>query len=523
MDASSTASPDSSTDGPVGFTGLRYGELVERRAERQPHRSAIIHDDEQISYGQLLERIQVAAAFLYEQGVRPGNRVVCYSENCPEILIALYASSRIGAVFTPVGIASTAADVGYILEDLTARMLLVSPRTAAAAHDVPRVTEIPIISLADACGIAVEHPPAYVRRPAPEHHPTANSEALILYTSGTSGPPKGVVLSHGALFFNGVNTLLGLDIVADDVTLVNTPMSHVAGLNTLAVATLHKGGTVVIDSKFDAGKCLEQIERFAITTMFAVPSMLTLMAQSPGFSDANTSSLRWILAGGAPMPPEQVALWASRDVPVLTSYGMTEAGPSVTFRRSTDAALKSESSGAPALLTDLRIVSNEGVDLPRGEVGEVLIRAPHIASGYWGNETATAETFRRGWLASGDLGFIDVDGELCVTGRSKELIITGGENVAPAEIEHLIAQYPGVRDVAVVGRPHQVWGEIVTALVVSDDVVELDDLQHFLRPHLAKFKIPRAIERRKTLPRNPVGKLLRRELTSTLPQTHSEA
>lgn len=514
MNPFSSAGPDPGTVGQAGFTGLRYGELVERRAERQPHRIALIHGDERMSYGQLLERIRAAASFLSEQGVRPGDRVVCYSENCPEILIALYASSRIGAVFAPVGVASPPADVGYIVTELTARVLLVSPQTAAAADDIPGIAGIPVFSLRDGRDPAVPYVPSYAHGPVPEHRPAADSPALILYTSGTSGRPKGVVLSHGALFFNVVNILLGLDVVADDVTLVNTPLSHVAGLNTLAVATLYKGGTVIIDSKFDAGQCLQQIERFAVTTMFAVPSMLTLMAQAPGFADSNTSSLRWVLAGGAPMPPALVALWASRGVPVLTSFGLTEAG-SVSFRRRTDAARKAESSGPPALFTDLRIVSDDGVDLSHGQVGQVLVRGPHIASGYWGNEAATTETFGQGWLASGDRGFIDVDGELCITGRSKDIIITGGENVDPAEIEHLIAQYPGIRDAAVVGRPDSVWGEIVTAVVVSDDVVELDGLAQFLRPHLAKFKIPRAIERRESLPRNPIGKLLRRELTPT--------
>ncbi len=494
------------------FPGLRYGELVERRALRQPQRTAIIHEGEHITYGDLLTRIHAAAAFLQEQGITPGDRVVCFSENRPEILTALYACSRIGAVFTPVGITSPAADVRYILRDLSASAILVSERSVPTALEAVGTDAVPIFRLQPTSGSANPCLPLSGDGQAAEVRPGPDTPALIVYTSGTSGHPKGVVLSHAALFFNGVNTLLGLDIAGDDVTLVNTPLSHIAALNTIAVATLHKGGTVVIESKFDAGRCLEQIRQYGVTTMFAVPSMLTLMAQAPGFADADTSSLRWILGGGAPMPPELVALWASRDVPVLASYGMTEAGPSVSFRRRTDALGKPESSGTPALLTDVRITSSNGADLPPGETGEILVRGPHAASGYWRNAAATDAAFRDGWLATGDRGLIDSDGDLCITGRTKEIIITGGENVDPAEIEHLIAGFPGILDVAVVGRPDPVWGEVITAVIVSETDVELNQLQEFLRPKLARFKLPRQIERREELPRNPVGKLLRREL-----------
>ncbi|WP_342660269.1 class I adenylate-forming enzyme family protein [Rhodococcus ruber] len=495
------------------LTGLRYGELVERRAERQPQRVALIHNDQQWTYGELLARIHGAAAFLVDRGVRPGDRVVCFSENRPELLAAVYACARVGAVFAPVGVASTAEELIHVLLDLDAKALLVTEETAQKAAEAAEAVAVPQYLLVASSHLELEAMPSHTDIVLEAHCPEPDDPALIVYTSGTSGRPKGVVLSHRALFFNGVNTLLGLDIVSDDVTLVNTPFSHTAALNTLAINTLHKGGTVVIDRGFDARRCLEQIARHRITTLFAVPSMLALMTQDPGFDRADLTSLRWVLGGGAPMPPALVAVWAERAVPVLASFGMTEAGPSVSFRRTSDAQGKSASSGPPALLTDVRIVSPDGNPCPPGAVGEVWVHGPHLASGYWRNPDATRVTFVDGWLVTGDRGFVDDDGDLCISGRSKDTIITGGENVDPAEVEHLIAQHPAIKDVAVVGRPHPLWGEVVTAVVVTDQSVSADDLREFLRPHLAKFKIPRAVEQRSTLPRSSVGKLLRRELT----------
>ncbi|MFC9664093.1 class I adenylate-forming enzyme family protein [Nocardia sp. NPDC127606] len=490
----------------------RYGDLVERRAERQPERTAIVHGEQRLSYGQLRQRILAAAEFLRGRGVTPGDRVVCFSENRPEMLVALYACSRLGAVFAPVGAASTVEELAHVLDDLGAGVLLVSSETAArlAVPDAPVITRYLLEPSADLTLEVIPEAPAEV---ADAYRPDPEETALVVYTSGTSGRPKGVELSHRALWFNSLNTLLGLDVVSDDVTLVNTPLSHTAALNTLAVSTLHKGGTVVLDRGFEARRCLAQIRTHQVTTMFAVPSMLALMSQSDEFDDADLSSLRWVLAGGAPLPPALVAEWSGRGVPVLASFGMTEAGPSVSFRRTGDAAGKPGSSGPPALLTDLRILGADGADCPADTVGNVWVRGPHLASGYWRNPDATTAAFQRGWLDTGDRGYLDQDGDLCITGRSKDTIITGGENVDPAEVEHLIAQYPGIRDVAVVGRPDPIWGEILTAVLVADVNVALEDLQDFLRPHLAKFKIPRAVETRSTLPRSAVGKLLRRVLT----------
>lgn len=515
----SPAHPAPTADSWPAGGGLRYGELVERRAERQPDATALIDGDRQWTYGEFLDRIRATANFLAAHGVTAGDRVVCYCENRAEVLVAVYACARIGAVFSPVGAASTPDELTYVLNDLEPRALLVSASTLRQLRAAGSPETVPLYALADDGDLNTGIPvlPARSADGGAVHEPRPDDPALIVYTSGTSGRPKGVVISHRALLFNSINTLLGLDIISSDVTLVNTPFSHTAALNTLAINTLHKGGTVIIDRGFDALRCLEQIARHKVTTMFAVPSMLALMAQSERFADADLSSLRWILGGGAPMPPALVAQWGERQIPVLASFGMTEAGPSVSFRRSTDVSHKSVSSGPPAMLTDVKIVGEQG-ECPPGTIGEVWVRGPHLASGYWQNAEADAATFRDGWLVTGDRGYIDDDGDLCISGRSKDTVITGGENVDPAEVEHLIAQFPGITEVAVVGRPDAVWGEIVTAVIVGDDQIHLSDLQRFLQPQVAKFKIPRAIEFRRSLPRSAVGKLVRRDLNGPIDQ-----
>lgn len=492
--------------------GLRYGELIERRAIRQPDKTAFITDDDRnITYGEIANRITAATHRLQAHGIERGDRVACFAANSPDIYIALFAAMRLGAIFVPISVASAESEVSYVLRDLSARLLLTTPTTQTIARQANR--DIAIDDLANITAHATS---------LPQHDAvevSGEEPALIVYTSGTSGKPRGVVLSHQALFHNLMNTLLGLDIAGNDVTLINTPMSHIAALNTLGIATLAKGGTVVVHQRFDAARTLETIRHHSVTTFFAVPSMLVLMGQQPDFEHADLSSVRFVLGGGAPMPPDVVARWAQRDVPVLASYGMTEAGPSLSFRHRLDAASKSTSSGTPALLTDIRIVDIDGDELATNQVGEILVRGAHTSTEYWRNAQATAETYREGWLSTGDRGYLDSDGDLVITGRSKEMIITGGENVDPAEVEHLIAEFPGVQDVAVFGRPDPVWGEVITAVVVTDSDIQLAEVQDFLRSRLAKYKIPRHLETRDELPRNAVGKLLRRKLHESVPHT----
>lgn len=492
--------------------GLRYGELVERRARRQPHRTAIIFGGSSLTYADLGERIGRLARVLRASGAGRGDRVVCVSENRPELLVAAYACSRIGAAFVPVNAASTREELQFVLTDTEPAVICVGSEARTVRSG--ELTDLPPVVDLDTW--AAGHGPAFCEEDSVEVEP--DDVAVICYTSGTTGKPKGVVLTHSSLHWNSLNTLLGLDIASDDVALVNSPLFHTAALNTIATNTLYKGGTLVLQRKFDPRECFEAIETFGVTTMFAVPTMLALLEGYPDFDKSKLRTLRWVLSGGAPLPPELASRWSTMGVPVIASFGLSEAGPSVTFRRPDDVAHKVSSSGAPAPLTDVRVVGPTGATVPDGTVGEVVVTGPHVAAGYWHRREATGETFRADGLYTGDRGFIDADGDLVIAGRIKDTIITGGENVDPVEVEQVVLQHPSVVEAVVVGVPDQVWGERVTAVVVvhPGESLDVDTMRAFLAQHLAKHKIPRRIEVWEVLPKTSVGKIRRSDIAKRI-------
>ncbi|MFF5140651.1 class I adenylate-forming enzyme family protein [Streptomyces sp. NPDC013157] len=498
---------------------VRYGELVERRAARQPDRPAILFDGTTVTYGELSEWIAGFHSALLEWGVCPGDRVLCMSGNRPEILVALFATVRCGAIFVPVNPAAPAVEIAGLVRDAAPAVALAEPATQGVLNLALKLSSQGEGAQPPAQLRLLDSPAYRACDTAPDPHPVADEDAAqIVYTSGTTGTPKGVVLTHGSLFWNQINTLLGLDVRSDDVTLVNTPMFHVAGLNTLAVATLHKGGTVVIHRGFDVEDCLEAVRELGVTTLFAVPTMLGLLTRHPSFSGADLSSLRWLLVGGAALAPETVTTWSWLGIPLLASYGLSEAGPSVSFRTPAQALADPVSSGPPGLLTDLTVVGSDGHPVEAGEIGELVVRGPHLAVGYWNRPQATDETFRPDGLHSGDRGLIDADGAVVVTGRQKDVIITGGENVDPVEVEQAVAAHPAVAEAVVVGVEDPLWGECVAVVVVPSgpEPPTLPDLQDFLSSRIARYKIPRRLETVEALPRTSVGKIRRPDIRRLL-------
>jgi fatty-acyl-CoA synthase len=341
--------------------------------------------------------------------------------------------------------------------------------------------------------------------------------AVIIYTSGTTGRPKGATLSHGNITWNCVNVLVDTDLASDEVALVCAPLFHVAALNMVSLPILMKGGTVVLTGGFDPDVALELIARHGVTVMFGVPSMFNAMAQVPAFASSDLSSLRRLLCGGAPVPLSTIRTYLDRGIPFLQGYGMTETSPGALFLGAERAAAKAGSAGVASFFTDVRVVRPDGSDVAPGEKGEVVVAGPNVMRGYWNRPDATAEVMDGDWFRSGDVALVDDDGYVTIVDRMKDVIISGGENVYPAEVEDVIYGHPDVAECAVIGVPDERWGEVGRAIVVRRAGTTLDEralLEH-LDGRLARFKLPRSVIFTDRLPRSGAGKVLKAELRAT--------
>ena len=343
--------------------------------------------------------------------------------------------------------------------------------------------------------------------------------AIIMYTSGTTGRPKGAMLTHGNLWWNNTNALHTLDVVHDDVTLVVAPLFHIGGLNVITLVTWQKGGEVVLHRSFDPAACLADIARYGVTTFFGVPAMFLFLSQHPDFAAADLSSIRMFICGGAPLPEPLLRLYLDRGVPIQQGYGLTETAPMVTFLTAEHSLTKLGSAGRPPLFTEVRIADTDNTTVTEPLArGEVCVRGPNVLAGYWNRPDATAEAIDAdGWFHTGDVGYLDGDGFLFIADRVKDMVITGGENVYPAEVESVLFAHPGIAEVAVIGLPDERWGEAVTAVVVAKaQPPTLEELREFAGRSLARYKLPTRLQIVEVLPRNPAGKVLKFELREPL-------
>ena len=488
-----------------------------QKAARTPKRKALTYEGATLTYGQTQARIESLAARLTAMGVERGARVAYLGLNHPAFLITMFACARIGAAFVPLNFRLAGPEIAYIVNDCGAVALITDttlrPVAESVRGELANVRQFLAVEGAVPGWEALQAegaPPVAQVRVGPD------DIAVIMYTSGTTGRPKGAMLTHSNLWWNNTNALHAVDVIENDVTLTAAPLFHIGGLNVLTLITLQKGGEVVIQSAFDPGKAIAAIVAHKVTTMFAVPAMFLFMAQHPSFAGADLSSMRSFVCGGAPCPEPLLRLYGSRGMPIQQGYGLTETAPMVSFLSPDLALEKLGSSGAPALFTEVKLIDAAGrkVEEPLAR-GEICVRGPNVTPGYWNQPAATAAVIDAdGWFRTGDIGYFDADGYLTIADRIKDMIISGGENVYPAEVESVLASHPAIAEVAAVGAPDEKWGEIVVAVCAlkPGQSLDLETLRAFAGEKLARYKLPQRLEIVEALPRNTTGKILKYQL-----------
>ena len=503
------------------------GSWPERRLRISPDRDALWFEGTTRSHRELALRVRRTAGALAALGVRAGDRVAWISGNHPSALETLYACGQLGAIWVPVNARLTAPEAEYVLAHSGSSVVVhgrdqgalvaalrsrlpdvrhwVAAEPAAGPAAGPAAAELPYEELLAAADPEARDEPVTLEDPC-----------LIMYTSGTTGRTKGAVLTHGNMTWNAVNQALGLDVVPDERTLALAPLFHIGGLNGTVNPTLMRGGCAVVVRRFDPAETLAVIEEQRVTSFFAVPTMLDAMAREPGFRTRDLSALRTIGAAGAPLPLPTLRTWLDRGVTMQQAYGMTEASPGCTSLDSADAERKVGSAGKPLVFTDVRVVGPDGTELPPGEVGEVVVQGPNVMAGYWRDPEQTAAVLVDGWYHTGDAGSVDEEGFLYIRDRYKDMIISGGENVYPAEVESALLELPDVVEAAVIGVPDAHWGEAGLAVVVLADgaAADAESLRARLRERVAGFKMPRHVEFAEELPKTATGKVRKPELRS---------
>ncbi len=507
---------------------LNLAIILTENAQRFPQRTALISDDRHVSYGELDELTNRLASALTGLGLHEGQKMLIMLPNIPEFVFAYFGILKPGGVVVPINILYKAREIEFLLSDSEAVGLVACTEYLAEAleafrnvetchhlilvdypHEAPAVGDKGVHRLGD-----------LIRRGSPEFEVVATSPedtAVIGYTSGTTGKPKGAELSHFNLFYQArvLPELIDEPRQENEVRLAVLPLFHSFGQSCIMNTVLAMGSTMSLMPRFDPAKAMEIVERDRVTHFAAVPTMWVTMLHHPDRAKYDMSSLRMCGSGGAPIPVETIEAWRRHyDQPIREGYGLTETSPTATWSQG-PVTPKPGSCGKPIWGCQIKIVDDEGNTLPTGKEGEVLIRGVNIMKGYYKQPEATAQILKNGWFYSGDIGKLDDEGYLYIVGRKKDMILRGGFNIYPREIEELLYEHPAVAEAAVVGVKHEELGEEIKAVVYlkpGSHATE-SELQAYCKERIAAFKYPRIVEiRDKPLPKGPSAKILKREL-----------
>ncbi|MBE4909272.1 long-chain fatty acid--CoA ligase [Bacillus luteolus] len=480
---------------------------LSNRARISPDATAIVEGEAgtRWTYGQLNTRALNLATYLMSIGVKKGDRIALLSPNHIGYFDFFFACMKLGAIFVPLNWRLSKAEISFILTDCTPTIVAVHS-TLKELLVIEKLNQYFEID-------STEYESITERKQTDFHEITTeikdNDPLAIIYTGGTTGKPKGAVLSHQSILWNGLNTIVSWSLSEKDVTLTYLPMFHTGGLNALSIPILLIGGKVVIASDFEPSKAVELINQEGCTVVLLVPTMYHMIVNSEFFKDVTFPTMHTFLSGGAPCPLPIYQAFEKKGLAFKEGYGLTEAGPNNFFINPNIARFRRGSIGKPMIFNEIKLMGFDGEEAQPGEVGELLIRGKHVFEYYWNNPQATEEALIDGWLYTGDLAKKDEEGFHYIVGRKKEMIISGGENIYPLEVEHCMNQHPAVNEVAVFSLPHPKWGEIVAAVVSlkSNLKVTVDELKTYCKQHLGSYKIPKHIMFENEIPKTHVGKI----------------
>ncbi|MEH7382275.1 long-chain fatty acid--CoA ligase [Bacillus sp. JJ1533] len=487
---------------------------IANRARLSPDSIAVVDGEtgSRFTFHELNKRAENIASYFQSIGIKKGDRIALLSPNDISYFDLLFACGKIGAIFVPLNWRLSSEEIDYILTHSSPSLIAISSDLEGLLQDkisrkIVKIDTEEYYRFANEASNFTNH----------EQLIKDDDPLAIIYTGGTTGKPKGVVLSHQSITWNGLNTIVSWNLSAEDVTLTYMPMFHTGGLNALSIPILMMGGKVVIAKNFEPNRAIQMINQEGCTVVLLVPTMYHMMVNTPSFKDVKFPTMHTFLSGGAPCPLEIYQAFEEKGLSFKEGYGLTEAGPNNFFIDPKISRFRRGSVGKAMFFNDVKIITSDGREVKAGEVGELLIRGKHVFHHYWNNQDATNEAYHDGWLHTGDLARCDEEGYYYIVGRKKEMIITGGENVYPLEVEQCISQHPAINEVAVIGVPHHKWGEMVIAVVslIPDQQVSKQELKEYCQAKIGKYKVPKEFIFVEEIPKTHVGKIDKNHLQKT--------
>ena len=502
------------------------GSWLTKRAILTPDKEAVVDGEKRLTYKDLNGRVNRLSRALKGIGIRSGDRLSILSVNCVEYVETIMAAAKLGAILVPLNWRLTPTELAFIIEDSGAETLLFHPdllETANGLRDKAGLKHRVVIGREEMGGAEAYEQllePQTDDEPIPDTTPDLDTPHIIMYTAGTTGQPKGAVLTQGASFWNAVNLTVAMDFTSHDRNLAVLPMFHIGGIGLFTLPMLYLGGTVVIQRTFEPARALELLEDEDITLFFGVAAIFLFLIQHPRFKGEVFQKVRVVMSGGAPLPVSLVHQYRDAGIMLQQGFGMSEAAPSIATLSKDLAVQKAGSIGKALMHLEAKVVDDQMNEMLPEKVGELVIRGPNLMQGYWNRAEATKEAFRGGWFHTGDLARMDPEGDFYIVDRKKDMFISGGENVYPAEVENAIYELPQVLEAAVIGVKDEKWGEVGMAVVVVKEGQELtrEAVLAHMKGRLAKYKIPKSVVFTDSLPRNAAGKVLKNVLRETYSQ-----